>query len=65
MFSLPAVVAGESRLYFPVVSSTHPKVAQEALWSVVTENSISFNISVMTKSIFLMNEASTFSENYI
>lgn len=49
MFSLPAVAAGESRLYFPVVSSTHPKVAQEALWSVVTENSIFFNTSGMEK----------------
>lgn len=55
MFSLPAVAAGESRLYFPVVSSTHPKVAQEALWSVVTENSIFFNTSGM-------KEASTLSE---
>lgn len=56
MFSLPAVAAGESRLYFPVVSSTHPKVAQEALWSVVTENSIFFN------TILIMKETSTLCE---
>lgn len=62
MFSLPAVAAGESSLYFPVVSSTLPKVAQEALWSVVTENSIFFNTSGMKKCIFIMKETSTLSE---
>lgn len=51
MFSLPAAAAGESRLYFPVVSSTHPRVAQEASWSVVTENSIS-SIHLEWKSAF-------------
>lgn len=36
---MPAPAAGESRLYFPVVWTAHPKEAQTALWRVVTENS--------------------------